>query len=282
MEVSELVWSLVQAGVMPSILLGLAIWNSDKALSEEGTQVVYSYIHGTSENPSKSKVAKEIELFLGRYFSLDNGIFNFSFNVLILTCISLFLFLCIYTSRTEGFYSYLMTSGFLSQFLGNGFVVTYLTNFFIFSTYSMLLGRFISAGLGVSLLMIFIDQLSKLTLFLLLTTITYIWFADFGGAFSGDKILAIKAIPETVMLALKFENLTSVYIYSLLLSSFPLFIVLIIKIMAGNEKANMLFRSILFWLPFKNKPLRFLGCLFSVFCAIFASVTSIVLSPLTS
>ncbi len=267
---------------MPSILIGLAVWNSDKVLSKNGAEVIYGYIHGTSENPSKSQISKEIELFLDKYFSINNGMINFSFNVFKLTCLSLFLFLSIYASKTEGLYSILGTSGFLSQFIFNGFVVTYLTNFFIFLTYSVLIDRFINGSLSASLLIVVIDQFIKVMLFLILTAITYMWFADFRGAFGGSRIEALKAIPVTVTMALKFQNLTSVYIYSFLLSSFPLFIVLIIKIIAGNVKINNVLKSILFWLPFENKPLRFVGSLFALFCGIFAGFISIVLIFLAS
>lgn len=270
--------AVAQAGFVPPILIGLAIWNSDKVLSEDGAKRMYSYINDTSESPSQSKISDVIESFLESRFSPGSGFIGFAVNVFILTCISLLIFLTVYTSRTAGFYSYLSTPGFIKQFIGNGFIVTYLTNFFILFTYPLMLQRFAKGGFSAGLLMVLVDQLGKVLLFLLFTIITYFWFADIGGAFGGSKMLALKAVPETILLGLKFGNLTSAYIYSLLLSSFPLFIVLFIKLMATSEKIRDVVKSLLFWLPFKNKPFRVVGCIFAVSCGIFTVLISVVLN----
>lgn len=274
-------FSVAQAGIIPPILIGVAIWNSDKIKSEDGANLMYGHISHTAEQPSQSKISDVIDTFLKSRFS-SNGFMGFLLNVFILTCISLAIMLAVYTSQTSGFYSYLTSPGFLAQFFGNGFFVTFVTNCLILSAYPLVLERFVREGLTNAFLLMLMDQLLKIGLFLLLTAVSYIWFAEFKGAFNGSKELALKAIPDTVLLGLKFGNLTSVYIYSLLLSSFPLFIVLTIKLMANSDRARSTVQRILFWLPFKNKPLRLVGSVFAAFCGLFALLVSILLNMLSS
>ena len=164
MDSSQLA-SFAQAGFFPPILIGLAIWNSDKILSEDGAKRMYSYINDTSQRPSQSKISDVIEGFLESHFSPSGGIVDFAVNVFLLTCISLLIFLAVYTSKTTGFYSYLSTPGFIKQFIGNGFIVTYFANYFILLTYPFMLERFAKGGFSAGLLMLLVDQVGKVLLF---------------------------------------------------------------------------------------------------------------------
>lgn len=79
-------FSVAQAGIIPPILIGVAIWNSDKIISEDGANLMYGHISHTAEQPSQSKISDVIDTFLKSRFS-SNGFMGFLLNVFILTCI---------------------------------------------------------------------------------------------------------------------------------------------------------------------------------------------------
>ncbi len=273
--VASVLQIILESGVTPALLVGITLWNADKILlSDSGAKVIFREIKNTTKSPDESGISMYITSFLESYFSLNNGLFNFYYNVFIFTVVSLLVMLSIYTSQTTGLFDQLLSEGFLWQFIANGFVVTYLVNFFVFSYHQVLIEKISLNSASKSMLLLFWDILTKIALFLFLTMITYVLFAEFRGAFSGDIILAINSIPNTLFLAIQFGNLSSVYFYSIVISSFPIFIVAIINIMAANPGFSRNIRSILFWLPFESKPLRAIGSIFAIFIGMFALLTS--------
>jgi hypothetical protein len=107
------IYQLLQTVLTPAILIGLTLWNSDKALSEEGARTLYVMIEQTVNDPEHSPIVDAINSFLDRYFSLQKSIARFYLNVFWLTAVSLGIFLSIYAYKMPGIRSQLFTAGFL-------------------------------------------------------------------------------------------------------------------------------------------------------------------------
>jgi hypothetical protein len=271
------VLTLLQNALTPAVLIGVTLWNSDKALSEAGAKALYQAIEHTTQNPRTSEVARALESFLDQFFSPRKGWPTFLASVLVLTVVSLLIVLAVYTSRMSGLFDQLLTRGFIVQFIGNGLVVTFVVNCVVFSQYRHLLASFAVDSTARNLGLVLLDLLAKAVLFIALTAVTYVLLATLGDAFRGDALAALGAVPITVREAVLFRNLTSVYIYSLILSSFPVFVVIVVKLMIASPAFSAFVRKLFFWLPLKDKPLRLATCAFAVFTGLFVLVFSLLL-----
>ncbi|MEP1446353.1 MAG: hypothetical protein ABJK37_09615 [Paraglaciecola sp.] len=265
---------------LASILVVCAVlWKADDVLlSSSGATIIYKSITATVNNPETSEISKVIDNFINGYFLPKKGYTRFFKNVFTLTFASLLIALSLYTAKTVGLFDQLLTTGFLGQFFGNGFVVTYFVNLMVFLSYPVLIEQISMSNARTSIFILILDVLIKILIFLALTALTYIFFADFYGAFGGSKLNALKSIPPTMHLAVQFNNLTSVYLYSIILSSFPIFVVVIINLMRTNPNLSRIIRQILFWLPFEAKPLRAISIVFSLFMGLFLLILSLIFS----
>ena len=95
-----------------------------------------------------------------------------------------------------------------------------------------------------------------------------------------SKGTAIRAVPITIREALYFRNLTSVYIYSLLLSSFPIYVAVLVKLLAVSPKFAKVTQRALFFFPIAEKPLRAAAIVFALFAGVFCLALSAMVSPL--
>lgn len=271
--------AILQTGVAPAIIVGIVLWNADKAISKAGAENLYKAIRQSADSPSESKVAAAIDGFLTRYFADRLGTVRFFRNVFVLTASSLLILLSIYAYKTPGMTSVLLTKGFLRQFIGNGFVVTFLVNCATFLAYPLLTQRISRSSVLQNCGFVALDIVGKATLFIILTAITYALFALFGSAFGGDVVRAVGAVSVTLSGAIRFNNLTSVYFYSVLISSFPIWVVILIQLMAKYPGLSRLVQLILFWLPFDTKPLRAISVVFAALAGLFAFTISVLLIP---
>lgn len=268
----------LQALTAPTLLL-MMFFGADSLVGKEASKTLSDAIDATARNPNESKPAKALEEFLEDNFSFKKGPANFFQSVFLLTIFSLLFFLTIYTARTTSLYDQLLTKGFLTQFIGNGLLITFAINCFLFAQYNNLLASFVASSILRNLLWIFSDICVKAFLFIGLTTLIYISFALTTNAFGGDVRDAISAVPITIWKALFFENLTSVYIYSMLLSSVPIYLVVLIKLMILHPGFTKSIQRMIFFLPVKEKPIRAAAVLFSAILASFGLVLTALLAP---
>lgn len=271
--------SFMQALSAPALLL-MMFFGADSLVGKEASKALSEAIDATANNPVESKPAKALEEFLEDNFSFKKGLANFLQSVFLLTIFSLLFFLTIYTARMSSLYDQLLTKGFLAQFIGNGLVITFAINCFLFSQYKNLLASFVDGSILKNFLWIFADICVKALLFIGLTTVIYISFALTTNAFGGHVQDAIRAVPITIWHALFFENLTSVYIYSMLLSSVPIYLVVIIKLMIHHPGFSRSMQRLVFFLPVKEKPIRAAAVLFAALLASFGLVMTALLAPL--
>jgi hypothetical protein len=270
----------IQSLAAPGMLVAM-FFGADSLLGKDASKALSDAIDDVSKNPNDSRAAKAFEKFLDDNFSPKNGVGGFLSSVFLLTVFSLLFFLALYTARMSNLFDQLLTKGFLTQFIGNGLVITFAINCYVFSQYKNLLSVFARASIGRSILWILSDICVKCILFIGLTTLIYVIFALTTNAFHGSATAAIKAAPVTIWNALFFENLTSVYLYSLLLSSVPVYLVVIIKLMIHNESFYKIVQRTLFLLPIKEKPIRAAACVFAGLLALFGLTVAAMVTPLT-
>lgn len=271
--------SAIQALTAPGMILAM-FFGADSLLGKDASKALSEAIDDVAKNPSNSKAARSLEIFLDDNFSPKNGVGNFLLSVFLLTVASLLFFLALYTARMTSLFDQLLTKGFLAQFIGNGLIITFAVNCFVFLQYKNLLSVFVRASLLKNILWIFSDICLKLGLFTALTAVIYAMFAIFTDAFHGSVLTALGAVPITIWRAFFFENLTSVYVYSMLLSSVPVYLVVIIKLMIHSEAFYKFVQRLLFLLPVKEKPVRAATVIFSGLLGAFAAIASAMLRPL--
>jgi len=118
-------------------------------------------------------------------------------------------------------------------------------------------------------------------LFIVLTGVIYATFAVVTSAFGGNVLTALKSVPITIREAVLFHNLTAVYIYALPLSSFPIYLLLILKLFVLYPAFARAVQRVIFFLPIAEKPVRAAAIVFFVFAALVAGVmTVLVAAPL--
>jgi len=279
MDLLTHVTTLAQAFLAPSLVVML-LFGADAFVGSAASQALSEAIRDVAARPRDSRWHLALDDFLAEYFPPKGKPGKFLLSVFVLTSISLAFFLTIYTARTSGLFGQLLSQGFVLQFLGNGLVVTFAVNCIAYLTYRQLLSAFAADSLPRNLLWIAADFCAKAILFIILTAIVYVVFAATTNAFRGSVSSALGAVPITIREALFFRNLTSVYIYSLLLSSFPIFVAFIVKLLVLSPAFARVAQRALYFLPIAEKPIRAAALIFAFFAALFCLILSALVSPL--
>jgi hypothetical protein len=273
------VGNLAQAFIAPGLVVML-FFGADAFVGSAASQALSEAIRDVAARPRDSKWHVALSDFLAEYFPPKGNPRKFMLSVFVLTSISLTFFLTIYTARTAGLFAQLMSKGFILQFLGNGFLVTFAINCIAYMTYRQLLSAFAANSLPRNLLWIAGDFCAKAILFIIFTAIVYVFFAVTTNAFRGSISSALGAVPITIRNALFFQNLTSVYIYSLLLSSLPIFVAFVVKLLVLSPAFASVAQRVLYFLPIAEKPIRAAALIFAFFAALFCVILSALVSPL--
>ena len=271
----DLVIRYIPVSLLMTSVFGFLFWKADNILSDAGRKVIYEKISQTVADPTDSKLIEQISIFLHHYFSRNVPAIRFIFYVLSFSVASIIVMLGVYIAYTIRLASQLIYGGFaralfFRQLVGNGFVVVLLVNFSSFFFWQLFLGSG-KGGLETSRLYVLfvLEIFLKVVLFIALTAATYVAFALYSGSFSGKPKIALASTIPTIYFALQFKNLTSVYLYSVAISSFPIFIVVFLLLMGRYPKIASVARGVLFWLPFENKPIRAFALLLGAFFVIF-------------
>lgn len=279
-NLGAVIGAFFQTGFFPAFLIGFAMWNADKAISKDGAKLLSRELTATAADPSNSRLAAAIVEFLETRILTRQSFGRLLWNVLVLSATSLVVILLIYAYKTPGLTAQLSSEGFLRQFFGNGMVVVYLVNLSTFLLFRPVVDSMAHAGVARGMAIAIAEIVVKAALFVALTLITYILFAVTTGAFDGSIENAIGAVRPTIQGAFAFRNLTAVYFYSVLISAFPVWLVIGIRILAGDAQLARFARSLWFWLPFDEKPLRAVSLAFAISAGIFAFVVSLVMAPI--
>ena len=248
-------------------IVAATFWKGDDLISSEGRKLLASRINGAIVSPGEGVAIQEL---VRAYLSARLPAMRFVINVLLFTISSMLLLLIVYIALTPKFMSSLIDdpmqrSELFSQFFIDGLTKTFVANYIGFSVYSLRSER-VDFDPAKSL---FVDVVIKVIVFIALTAAIYVAYANFTEAFTGKTSTALAAVGPTILLAAKFKNLTAVYLYSLAISSLPLYLAALARALSDYPRFSAAVRGLLFWLPFQDKPVRamatVLGCFFVLF-----------------
>jgi hypothetical protein len=271
--------SLVASATAPALFVGIAFAN-DAVLSKSASETITAAIRGATSPGQSQQALAAVERALDQNFPSKGQPGTFLINVIALTLASLLCVLLLYCTKMPGLIDQLLTPGFLKQFVGNGILVTLAVNAVAYRQYRHLLSQ-LSQGSGFrSWLWVAADTCLKALLFIGLTALVYVAFALTTSAFRGDVGSALRAVPITIREALFFRNLTGVYIYSLALSSFPIYLAVIVQMFVLRPHFAAAVQKVIFFLPIAEKPVRAAALVFFLFSSLLITALAVFVIPL--
>ncbi len=255
-------------------VLAATFWKGDDVISSEASKWLAARIGERIKTPSHED-ARNLSDIVSAYFSGRLPAWRFIRNVFLFTIVSMLVLMLVYVPLTPGFFSSLSTeqlqrSIVFSQFLFEGLLATFVANYVGFSIFAARSSRddfdpFKS---------LFVDVVAKILVYIMVTALIYVAYARIKGSFTGSDRAALEAVGPTIVGAAKFQNLSAVYLYSVCISSLPLYLVALARAMADYPRFSAAIRSVFFWLPFGDKPIRAIAVVLGVFFAAFAVIAS--------
>jgi hypothetical protein len=268
----------ISRGLGAVAILLTTFWKADELLSGDGRKILAARLDSMIEAPSHV-AAKTITDVVRIYFSGRLPARVFALNVLWFTIASMLLVLLVYIPLTPKFMTQLMTDPLQrwemgTEFLFDGLTKTFVANYVGFSVFAIRSERDDFDPVRS----LFVDVIVKVVVFIAMTAVIYVLYARIHGSFGGSDWLALRSVKPTLLYAVKFQDLTAVYLYSLAISSLPLYITALVQAMADNPRFAAAIRRTFFWLPFHDKPIRalavVLGCFFGLFAVLAGMVAS--------
>ncbi|MFP1633383.1 hypothetical protein ACLB6G_16755 [Zhengella sp. ZM62] len=113
---------------------------------------------------------------------------------------------------------------FLSRFLASQAIVAFVVNYLAYTMTGLAAERIARAPPARLALFIVADLAARLALFAAVSAGIYAAYARLAGSFGGSWRTAIAVVPDTMVSALRFNNLTGVVLYGVLACGFPLFL----------------------------------------------------------
>jgi hypothetical protein len=274
------------SGIVAGLII-LFFWKADDLISKSGKEILEKYIGPTIFDLDRSEVRAILGGVLKNYFSGRLPFRRFVINVATLTLVSMIVVFAMYASSVQGFMSQLYTdpyalSVFAKQFVLDGFVVAFVVNYICFSVHGVVADKAQKLASDHGILLVAADVIAKISLFMLMTVISYAAFAYVSGSFGGNVGSAVDAAIPTIQMGLRFENLTSVYIYSVAISSMPIFLVALINILASHPTFARIVANAFFWLPFEGRPMRSVAVLLGIFVVVFYQISRLALEIVQS
>ena len=206
-------------------LVGGFFSKGDEYISEGARESLANWMKGLHIDQSRLSFPKMFAGIFDKVFGPDPIKPSFMLRSVLVSFIAVIVFLLIYVSRTPGFAESLfedpeqrwaVARQLVSYSLGINLLVDWLSLAYCQSVVEQMKRSSSLASIPSYILK---EVGMKLFMFCLLTTFLYVGAAR-GGSFGGRIDLALTAVPETLWGGLRFHNITCVYIYSSLLSSF--------------------------------------------------------------
>jgi hypothetical protein len=104
--------------------------------------------------------------------------------------------------------------------------------------------------------------------------VTFIYFvsASLFESFSGDRLLALRAVPPTLRDAATFRNITGAYLYASAIAGLPLFVAAVVEAMQRWPTFGRVVAAIFFFLPLHKKPIRSIAFVVGSFYGMFSLI----------
>ncbi|WDE00817.1 hypothetical protein [Thalassomonas actiniarum] len=268
---------LIHNVIIPMFLIGSALSKLDGFIGDAGAKIIYSAIEKTVDSPEKSKIDKVVGDCFDSCFGSNKGAFGFILHVFLITQVCFLSLLSIYTYNNKGLFEQFASVGFLRQFLFQGFLVVYIINFLMYSYYPRLKNKLDTANATSTGYLLFQMFLLNAALFILLTVFIHVVFYYLGWSGHTSLVSIIHSVRNVLLPAISFNSLSGVYLYSLMVSIFPFFLIIFIRLLISSESFSARVMTYLNWLNFKTNPVRAITLLFTVFVGIFCLFLSLML-----
>ncbi|MDJ0641834.1 MAG: hypothetical protein QNJ15_03365 [Erythrobacter sp.] len=284
-EFAELLLPYLTSSFAFVVILMTMFWNADKFVSKEGrerlTGVVSDYEKGGFE-----KVLPDVRAAFERYFPANRSLGSYLPNVLLLSFLSMLAVGVVYFTNVGGFWMQFQAGGeisrnFASQLFFDGLLKVFIVNAIAMLPYRSYMARLQDFGLFACIGLLFLDIAFRLFLFFAISAVVWSAFALIFGSFGGDIGVALGAIPETFLNAARFQNLTGVYVYAAAIGSLPLFLTVTVRMICAYPAAGKFVRTAMFWLPWREKPFRFLIVLTCILLGMFGLLTALLVGALS-
>lgn len=251
-------------------VLASFLWEWDRKILDAIAKILAADIDKTK--PDGAYAEQATKGLLSSIVGSDVSILSLASQTLMQTLVSLVVIFVFYLMITEGFAAQLWDDGvarslLLQQFWSSALLIVLVVNYLSLSLLSLFRDSIVKSSPFQCLMCIILDLVFKFIIFVILTATVYVLFAWLRGSFGGDPDAAIASLPDTIQYALGFRNLSGVYVYSILVSGFPLFIILLMKLGVTSRLFAHLWSRVARLLPIENKPIRFLGIMLAVFAA---------------
>lgn len=165
--------------------------------------------------------------WLDRHFSVELPFLRFARNIVLLSLAGLAPVLTLYIAMSPGLWSHLLASEaalarLSRQIVTNGLPVVFVINALGLILYAQLRASRLSPGRTLA-----IDIPARIGTFIGLHVVIYPASALLFGSFGGDPVQGLRVIGPTLAQSAAFSNLSGVYLYSTLISAFPLHMALV-------------------------------------------------------
>ncbi|WP_281556888.1 hypothetical protein [Thalassomonas sp. RHCl1] len=268
--------------IIPMLLIGGALLKLGGLLGESEARILYLAIDKTAANPEKSKIDHVLGKCFDGCFASDKGAFAFILHVFFITLVSLLISLSFYTLNNKGLLEQFASVGFLRQFLFQGFLSVYIIIFLSYSYYPRLKNNFdVTKTDSISYLLFQVFSLNA-ALFVLLTVFIHVAFYSLGWSGHSSLLSIINSIWSVLLPALSFKSLTGIYFYAVMLSIFPVFLMIFIRLLISSESLSGKLMPYLYCLGFKATPLRAIVMLFTVFVGMLSLLLSLIVLAFTA
>ncbi|MEM1195426.1 MAG: hypothetical protein AAGH57_04935 [Pseudomonadota bacterium] len=261
LDLAAVVGYLTGTGGFVLIMMTM-FWGADSFISKEGRARLVNII-ASYEKDGFQRVLPDVLAVIQRYFPGRQALGKHLPNVLLLSALSLAAVSYVYWKDTGGFWNQFnsgarMERNFLAQLAFDGLLKVFIVNCIAMLAYESYMERVQNFGVIACLGLLIMDVVLRLLLFLLVSVVIWTGFVAIGGSFQGEFQAAYAALLETVQGAILFGNLTGTYLYANAIGALPLFLVVALRIISASPQVNGFVRGALFWLPWREKPLRFM------------------------
>lgn len=283
-ELLDRVPSLLASGLAVFGLVLALLWKGDDLISKQGQETLKKAVAGALD-AGPASVSADVRMFVERFLPPAPHTVIYMRNVALLSLAALVAVAAVYFSRVGGFWDQFNVGratalNFGSQLFVDGFLKVFLVNYIGLLPHRYYVARLSEARLLTCTGLLVLDVALRLLIFLVVSAIIYVCFARWFGSFGGDAMAALRSLPETYTYAARFANLTGVYLYAVAFSSLPLFFAVFLRLMVAHPKLFRVVRTLLFWMPLADKPVRLAAIFVAILLGAFGLTTSAILTPI--
>jgi hypothetical protein len=266
------------AGLAPVLVILAVLWKGDALLSPADRETLFRQMsQAASSAPDRPALESSLRAVLERHYSVRFGVFNLVSNVAAFTLASMLVVLAFFLIKRPA----ALQLGMWKQFLLQGFPVTFTVNLVAALNYASFFRSLPRRSLVSDLLLMLGEAIMRIALFTVLTALSFVAWAMTGGAFSGSPEVALESVAVTLWFGVTFQGLAGVYLYSLVFSSFPFFVLFFIRFMALSPRLRTTMSGLLHSPLLSGRPIRIAAIFFAVSVSLIMGSTLIVLGAIT-